>query len=90
MLGQVDLLEGESACGLPVSAQTERLKRELAARWGDSVSVLSADLYGLEGAERDAVLDAMVAGDPSPFVLVDGRLVCSGAVELPAVLAALA
>ena len=90
MLGDADLIDGESACGLPVSAQVERLKRALATRAGDvGVSVLSVDLFSLVGRERDAALDAVVAGEPSPFVLFDGRLICAGAVDLPVVLAAL-
>lgn len=75
---------------MPVSAQIERLNRALAAREGDGFVVLSADLYSLEGSELDAALDAMVAGASSPFVLIAGRLVCTGAIEVPAVLAALA
>jgi len=36
------------------------------------------------------VLDAMVAGEESPFVVVAGRLVCAGEVRIPEVLAAVA
>lgn len=90
MLGTVDLPAAESACGMPVSVQIERLERELSTRFGDGFSVLSTDLYSLEGSERDAALDAVVAGAPSPFVLVKGRLVCTGSVEARAVLEALA
>lgn len=75
---------------MPVSLQIERLRRELANRLGDGFLVLSTDLHGLEGADREAALDAMVAGAPSPFVLVQGQLVCTGAVEVPAILDALA
>ena len=74
---------------MPVSVQVDRLRRELAARFDGRYRVLDTDLYSLEGAERDAALDAVVAGEPSPFVLLDGRLVCTGAVELEAVLVAL-
>lgn len=73
---------------MPVSAQVERLKRQLADRLGDC-EVLAVDLYSLTGSERDAALDAIVTGQPSPFVLIEGRLVCTGGVELDAVLAAL-
>jgi len=75
---------------MPVSVQIERLRSELTARFGDGISVASVDLYSLVGADRDTALDAVVEGVPSPFVLLDGRLVCSGAVEVPAVLEALA
>jgi hypothetical protein len=74
---------------MPVSLQIERLKRELFSRLGDGFVVLNTDLHSLEGDERDAALDAVVAGEPSPFVLVRGRLACAGAVDVPAVLDAL-
>lgn len=75
---------------MPVSAQIERLRHELEGRYAGGWQVLSTDLYSLEGGEREAALDAVVAGKPSPFVLVGGQLVCSGVVEIEAVLAALA
>jgi hypothetical protein len=89
VLGAFELPIEESVCELPVSVQVERLRHELAARSIDGVSVRIEDLYGLEGDERDAALDAVVAGEPSPLVFVHGRLVCSGAVEPLAILAAL-
>jgi len=73
-----------------VSAQIERLKRTLLANVGDDFVVESVDLIELDAAEREAALDAIVADIPSPFVFVDGRMVCSGTVDAPAVLAALA
>ena len=89
MLGTVEVPEDSAACAMPVSVQIDRLRRELASRFEGGFRVLSTDLYSLEGAERDAALDAVVAGEPSPFVLMDGRMVCVGAVEIDAVLAAL-
>ena len=79
----------DASCGLPVSAQIARLKLQLADNRLGAVSVDEVDLYSLTGAERDAALDALVAGEPSPLVLIDGRLVCSGSIALPDVLAAL-
>ena len=52
--------------------------------------MLEVDLYSLVDADRDAALDAVVAGLESPFVLVDGELVCSGVIDPGAVLDALA
>jgi len=75
---------------MPVAQQIERLKRELEQRGLAGVVVLEADLYELAGAERDAALDALVEGKPSPYVLVDGRLACAGSVNLDEVLAVLA
>ena len=74
---------------MPVSFQVDRLRNALAERFGDGYSVLAVDLYSLEGADRDAALDALGAGEPSPFVLIDGRLVGAGEVEVAAVLEAL-
>lgn len=90
VLGAAELPADELSCGMPVSLQIERLRRELEAQLGGGFRILTADLYSLEGAERDAALDAVVAGDPSPFVLVHGKLACTGAVEVHAVLEALA
>jgi len=79
----------DAACGLPVSAQVARLKVQLADRDLGAASVDEVDLYSLREADRDAALDALVAGEPSPFVLIDGRLVCSGSIVLADVVAAL-
>ena len=87
----LETLDGhDSACGMPIAVQIERLRRELSARLGDGFSVQSTDLYSLEGSERDAALDAVGAGTPSPFVIVEGRIVCTGAVDTSTVLGALA
>jgi hypothetical protein len=48
--------------------------------------VLEVDLLSLQGEERAAALDAIVRGEPSPYVLCDGRLVSSGALDARAVL----
>jgi len=75
---------------MPASTQIERLRTALEPWFAGRASVLGVDLYTLEGVERELVLDAMVAGDPSPFVLVNGRLACTGTVDAKAVLDALA
>ena len=75
---------------MPVSVQIERLSRTLDDRFGGGFHVLSTDLYSLEGADRDAALDALAACEPSPFVLMNGQILCTGAVEVDAVLSALA
>jgi hypothetical protein len=88
-LGLVDIPLDEHACGMPVSVQIERLRSQLNDRWGDAFTILSTDLGGLEDAERHAVLDAIIANEPSPYVLVNGQLVCMGALEIDAVVGAL-
>jgi hypothetical protein len=74
---------------MPVSLQVERLRRDLAERGSAPVSVLEVDLYSLTGADRDAALDAVVSDTASPYVLIDGRLICSGSIDAEAVFAAL-
>ena len=78
----------DSACGLPVSAQINRLERELRERIGDGVELYEVELEQLLGAQREAAFDAVVAGEPSPFVLIGERLVCTGSVDVAAVMAA--
>jgi len=90
VLGTTDVPAELSLCGVPLSLQVERLRRYVAEHIGDAVSVCEVDLYSLTGADRDAALDAVVAGTPSPYVLIGGRLVCSGAIDSAAILAALA
>jgi len=82
-------VDSGSACPMPVEVQIQHLRREIANRPGADVPVLSVDLYSLEGDERHAAIDAMVAGEASPFVLLDGRVLCAGSVEIAMVLEAL-
>jgi len=89
VLGTTELPPELSACGMPVSLQVERLRRELAERGSTTVSVLEVELYSLIGADRDAALDAIVGNIASPYVLIDGRLVCAGSIDTDAVLDAL-
>jgi hypothetical protein len=78
-----------SACGMPLSWQAERLASDLFQRRGPGFSVLVTDLYGLIGPERDVAVNAIVEGKSSPFVLIQGRLACTGSLDLAAVLGAL-
>ena len=79
----------ERACGTPVDLQIQRLARALEGKLLGGVRIISTDLTGLDDTERNATIDAMVAGVESPYVLVAGRLVCAGAIEIDAVLGAL-
>lgn len=87
-MGDVELLASIPACGIPVAAQVDVLRRELEARRFGALPVEVVDLYSLTGIERDVALDAVVAGEPSPLVLVGGRLACAGSVDVDAVLGA--
>jgi hypothetical protein len=56
---------------------------------GIVATVVERDIYALTGDERHAVLDAMIRnGAEAPMVVVDGRVVCTGGVDLEAVLEA--
>lgn len=91
VFGEVDLSLADTACAMPVSVQIDRLRVELGDRFERAPAVVSVDLYGLDpGPELDAALDAVVAGESSPFVLVGGRVVCIGKVDIDSVVAALA
>lgn len=79
----------EDACGLPVPVQIDRLERELSARLGRGFAVYEVELQQLIGAPRDVAFDAVVAGKPSPFVIVGDRLICAGAIDVDAVLEAM-
>ena len=89
MLG-LDGLAEQSACGLPVSSQVQRLKLALTERFGRAPEIPVVDLYELDPDEQGPAIDAVVSGELSPFVVVNGRLVCTGTVDVAAVLGALA
>lgn len=78
-----------TSCGIAVSAQMQRLRVALAAAGHGEHPVVSAEFADLEEDELQSAIDAVVAGEPSPLVLVDGRIVCSGSVEIPLILKSL-
>lgn len=73
-------------CGVPLATQAAQLAAQLEPHLGESFSVHITDLYDLAGADKDAALDAIGVGSPSPFVLVDGVLVSAGSLDAEAVL----
>jgi hypothetical protein len=79
----------DHACGLPVSAQIDRLEAELKTRIGGGFSLYEVELEQLAGMPREVAFDAIVAGLPSPFVIVGDQLVCTGAVDVAAVIDAI-
>jgi hypothetical protein len=76
-------------CGLPLATQAERLAEQLRPHLGDGFMVHITDLYDLQGADKDAALDAIGAGELSPFVLVEGVVASAGSLDAYAVLKAL-
>lgn len=77
-----------TCCVVPLDAQMERLRRVLAAHGRGDIIVDKVDLYELEGPDRDTALDAVVACEPSPLVICEGRLLCVGSIDTDAVLVA--
>ena len=89
LLGAEALLESE-ACGLPVSVQVDRLEEALSARFGHATAaVYEVELDQLLGTQRAVAFDAVVVGLASPFVLVDDEMVCTGSVDVAAVIEAI-
>jgi hypothetical protein len=58
------------------------LEARLGERLGRDVSIEEADLYALVGSERDAAIDALVAGLETPLMMVAGRVACAGDLDL--------
>lgn len=87
MLGDEGLLDEVEACPAPVSHQIERLRGVLETQWGGDFTLALAELEDLDETERHAVIDAVVAGEESPFVVVNGRVACKGGIDAAAVLA---
>jgi hypothetical protein len=88
-LDGINLDAADSACGLPVATQIERLRVALAAKGPGAPAVELTDLMDLSDLDRTVALDAMCAAEPSPIVVLEGRLVCTGSVDIPAVLGVL-
>lgn len=49
------------------------------------VTIISTDIYGVQGDARHAALDALIAGASLPYVIVDGVLVCTGGIDVVSV-----
>ena len=74
----------------PLQSLLQVLEARLGERVGRDVSIQEADLYALVGAERDAAIDALVAGLDTPLMMVAGRVMCAGELDLDKVRDALA
>lgn len=47
------------------------------------------DVFRIDGFERDAVLEALAAGEELPIAVLGGRVCCSGGLDAEAIAAAL-
>lgn len=84
--GVIDFSDEELSCGMPVSVQAERLREALAACGHSALCVEEVDLYGLVGNDLMVATSAVVDGVLSPFVILDGAMLCSGSVDTDEVL----
>ena len=66
----------------PLQSLLQVLEARLGQRVGRDVSIEEADLYSLVGSERDAAIDALVAGLDTPLLMVAGRVVCAGDLDV--------
>lgn len=74
----------------PLQSLLQVLEARLGQRVGRDVSIEEGDLYSLVGPERDAAIDALVAGLDTPLLMVAGRVVCAGGLDVGKVVDALA
>lgn len=66
-----------------------RVLHERLTAYGIAAEVRVSDIYTLEGAERHAALDAVVAEHAGfPMVIVDGCVACHGGIDVDAVMEA--
>lgn len=72
---------------MPAEGLVALVEEKLRAADIGSVEVVSAELYDLAGQASIAVVDEMVVGSDFPMVLVADRVVCTGDVDLDAIVA---
>ena len=89
MLGSSEAFDDQRACDMPIELQCQRLETLLRDRGACCFTVANPELHELDGDDRNVALDAIVEGAPGPYVLVEGRLVCSGTIDAEAVYSAL-
>lgn len=60
------------------------LEGELESANARPITIISTDIYGVQGDARHAALDALIDGAVLPYVIVDGALVCTGSIDVAA------
>lgn len=73
---------------MPVDMLAKMLEESLSSAGVGPAEVITAEIYQLSPQASTVVIDEMVAGAAFPMVLVGDRVVCTGGVDLPAVLEA--
>lgn len=74
---------------MPLQWRLHVLGAQLNERTTQPVRVVETSLYHLDGVERGAAIDALSSGAELPLVIADGRVVCTGALDVEAIAAAL-
>ena len=75
--------EGTS-CEVVLQDPLQVLESELASANERPITIISTDVYGVQGDVRHAALDALIEGATLPYVIVDGTLVCTGGIDVSA------
>jgi len=75
---------------MPADWLVRTVEDRLAQEGIGPAEVVAAEIYELSPEQTTAILDEMVGGAPFPMVLVGERVVCTGGVDLEAVLEAAA
>lgn len=73
---------------MPAEWFVSAIEERLAAAGKADTQVITAEIYQLTPGESTVVIDEMVAGSEFPMVVVGDRVVCTGGVDLQAVLEA--
>ena len=59
---------------LTTAQQTDQMRSELTARFGDGVAVEYVDVYAMEVTEHPDVMRVLARGDvPLPIISIDGK-----------------
>jgi hypothetical protein len=79
-----------AVCDMPWEWRLHVLEKRVTEHVGHHVVVAVEDVYAMEHAHAGEMMSAVFSsGRGFPVVLVGGRIVCDGGIDIPAVLAAL-
>lgn len=73
-----------TSCEVVPQDPLQVLESELRSANERPVTIISTDVYGVQGDARHAALDALIEGKTLPYVIVDGALVCTGGIDVAA------
>lgn len=73
-----------TCCEVKLQDPLQVLENALESANERPITIVSTDIYGVQGDARHAALDALIEGATLPYVIVDGALVCTGAIDVAA------